>query len=185
VDTATNDVACNPGEIVRLTAGTTAFDFNCDVYAGITDPLPAGDYSARLELLAADGTVEDTQPVAVSVFGGRVTDIGMVTFSVAPAAQNGSVHFTWEIRVGTATGSPGMCASGEFVTLDFVGYTKVQTQCAGMDVTVDNLPPGSYMVDATLTLGTTVESMTSAPISFDVPSGGMAPDQHIVFVVSQ
>jgi hypothetical protein len=183
VDNATRQpLACSAGEVVRVTAGAVADVFNCGDMAGITEPIRAADYDVRVDLVDAAMRVESTITLPrVSIFGGRVTDVGVVVFPVV-AQATGSASFTWELRL-QATGQPATCAAGETVQIAFGGLSPFNFNCSAMAATINSLPAGSYQVTGALYSGSTVLSMTPA-VTVVVPPNGAAPTQPFVFLVT-
>jgi hypothetical protein len=180
-------IACAAGETVRLTAGSTAFVFNCTDMAGQTGLIRSATYDLLVQLLDSSNTVESMATIpGVGVFNGRITDAGHVLF-VVNANSTGSVGFTWEIR-SQATNQPATCGPGRQIVYDFGGGVTPRADCpssstSGQSVLQD-IAVGNYSVVASLVVGSTVESMTPSPVSVTVVDSQTADGGHIVFLTA-
>jgi hypothetical protein len=68
---------------VDLFLNDTKYEFQCSALTGITTPIAAGTYTARLSLIGTNGTsLSDTQSMAVTVPSCGVVDLGNVPFDV-------------------------------------------------------------------------------------------------------
>ncbi len=182
-------VACAAGESVRLTTGSFTDQFDCAAMSGVTGAIPVGNYSVVIDLVDSAGTVESTTTMdPVPVRGDAITDIGHIIFEIGGQPAPGSISFSWTIQ--TPSG-PGACApdGSEHFTIDLGGGTTFQADCpansTGMNVSVPNVPVGTYTVTVSLVQGTTVESTTNPPFSGVTVASGQNTDLGaIVFAVN-
>ncbi len=73
---------CLPGEIVDLQVDGVVNDFDCAAMAAVSDPLPAGTWTADFTLADASGTPESAVSILVTVIEGTVNDVGDIVFTV-------------------------------------------------------------------------------------------------------
>jgi hypothetical protein len=148
------DLSCDDAgaSTVNVYFGGVKQSFPCAANGGTTHKLPAaGSYSARAELVTANGTVlTDVPAFSVDIASCAATAVAPFAFTLSDTcASPPVVQLSWSILDSTATpiDCAGAGATSVVVTLGSMSFTFPCAQNAGM---TDPVQPGSY--DETVTL---------------------------------
>ena len=135
------------------------------------------------------GNTNPDAPVDAAQVDAARLDAPLFDSNAIDSSGEGTLHFTWEIRIGTPTGPLATCApSNETIAADLGNGLIFTTPCpqgsAGGTVEFPNVPMGTYDVTVSLRMGTTAESQTTVN-GVPILDGRITDIGHIIFVVAQ